>query len=105
MPAKKKAKKAKAKEAPAAQASKKASGSAPKANGEGGSIASYFKAIFKENPKLLDELRANILQPDSTDRAGQHAAGVSVCVFGRHTRGARRNCHRCGHRDSVLAGR
>ena len=53
----------------AAQATKKATVSAPPADGE--NVASYFKAIFKENPKLL-KTRSNdeILQRWLKDHPG-----------------------------------
>jgi hypothetical protein len=62
------AKKAKTK---AAQAPKKATQSAPQSNGEQGTVASYFKAIFKKNPKLL-KTRSNdeILHRWLTDHPG-----------------------------------
>jgi Sigma-54 factor, Activator interacting domain (AID) len=55
----------------AAQTPKKPTASPPQANGERGNVASYFKAIFKENPKLL-KTRSNdeILQRWLKDHPG-----------------------------------
>ena len=62
----------KTKVAAKAQVSSKVSGSPPKANSDGKSVASYFRAIFKENPKLL-HTRSNdeLLQRWLKDHPGE----------------------------------